>query len=77
MTPQEIADHKRSWMMTNRYEGHIHTDRRSQTVTWLKENLSQETYDLKKFTDVYQDTVRFETCAAFLRFNEWYKGEEK
>jgi len=75
MTPQEIVDYKRSWMMANHYESHIHTDRRSQIVTWLKENLSQETYDLKKFTDVYQDTVRFETCAAFLRFNEWYKGD--
>jgi len=75
MTPQEIADHKRSWMMTNHYESHIHSDRRSQTLTWLKENLAQETYDLKKYTDVYQDSVRFETCAAFLRFNEWYKGD--
>ena len=74
MTPLEISDYKRSWLMAAHYEGYIHTDRRRETIDWLKANMCPGTYDLKQFTDVYQDTVRFETCAAFLRFNEWYKG---
>ena len=28
MTPQEISDHKRKWIMASYYESHVHSDYR-------------------------------------------------
>jgi len=72
MLPQEISDHKRKWMMASYYEVHTHTDLRSSVMEWCKTCCFQWRWDLKKFTDVYGDTVRFELEEDFIAFNEWY-----
>lgn len=74
MTPQEITDHKRKWMMASYYESTVHTDLRSQVREWCKDHCFQWRYDIKHFTDVYFDTVRFELEEDFYAFNLWYIG---
>ena len=75
MTPQEISDHKRKWIMANYFESHTHTDLRSDVYSWCKQHCFQWRFDIKNFTDIYGDTVRFELKEDFDSFNEWY--EEK
>ena len=72
MSPQEISDHKRKWMMASYFESRVHIDLRSTYTEWLKENCFKHQYDLKHFTDVYSDTVRFEHEEDFNEFNDWY-----
>jgi len=72
MTPQEITDHKRTWMMANYFESCIHSDYRDQATTWCKEHCFKWRYDIKRFTDVYEDSVRFELKEDYDAFNEWY-----
>jgi len=73
MTPQEIYDHKRKWLMASYFKSHTHSDIRSDVKDWLKSNCFKHRYDLKTFTDIYGDTVRFELEEDFTAFNEWYK----
>ena len=75
MTPQEIVDHKRKWLMANYFESHTHTDLRSEVYSWCKERYFQWRFDIKNFTDIYGDTVRFELKEDFDGFNEWYKEQ--
>ena len=75
MTPQEISDYKRKWIMANYFESHTHTDLRSDVYSWCKQHCFQWRFDIKNFTDIYGDTVRFELKEDFDSFNEWY--EEK
>ena len=74
MLPQEISDHKRKWMMASYYEAHTHTDLRSPIKYWCKIHCFKWRWDLKTFTEIYGDTVRFELEEDFTAFNEWYKG---
>lgn len=74
MNPQEVSDHKRKWIMASYFESHTHTDNRSLVIEWCKDHCFQWRYDIKRFTDVYGDTVRFELKEDFIAFNEWYKG---
>ena len=73
MTPQEISDHKRRWLMASYFLSHTHSDVRGECRDWCKANIAQHQWDLKEFTDVYGDTVRFENLIAFNDFNDWYK----
>ena len=73
MTPQEISDHKRKWIMASYYESHVHSDYRSAVVDWCKDNCFQWRFDIKRFTESYGDTVRFELEEDFQAFNEWYR----
>lgn len=74
MTPQEIVDYKRRWIMASYFESHVHSDNRSAVTEWLKNNCFKHRYDLKTFTDIYGDTARFELEEDFNAFNEWYKN---
>jgi len=74
MTPQEIVDHKRKWIPSSDYDTDAHTDLRSAVREWCKDHCFQWRYDIKEFTDVYFDTVRFELEEDFTAFNEWYIG---
>ena len=77
MNPQEVSDHKRKWMMASYFESHTHTDNRSLVIEWCKDHCFQWRYDVKRFTDIYGDTVRFELEEDFTAFNEWYKDRGK
>lgn len=76
MSPQEISDYKRKWMMASYYESHTHTDLRSAVTEICKDQCFQWRYDIKRFTGVYQDTVRFELEEDFISFNKWYKEKK-
>ena len=72
MSPQEISDHKRGWMMANYFECHTHSDVRRDVTAWCKENIFKWRYDIKRFTDIYEDSVRFESDDDLRAFSEWY-----
>jgi hypothetical protein len=59
--------------MASYFQSHTHTDVRTDVVQWCKEHCFQWRYDIKRFTDVYGDTIRFELEEDFTAFNEWYK----
>jgi len=73
MTPQEISDHKNKWRMASYFVSHTHTDLRSEATQWCKDHCFKWRYDIKHFTDIYGDTVRFELEEDFNAFNEWYQ----
>jgi hypothetical protein len=73
MTPQEIDDYKRKWRMGSYFLHHTHTDVRNDCVEWCKENCETQEWDIKYFTDIYGDTIRFESESRFNDFGEWYK----
>jgi len=61
--------------MANYFESHTHTDLRSEVYSWCKEHCFQWRFDIKNFTDIYGDTVRFELKEDFDGFNEWYEEQ--
>ena len=73
MTPQEIDDHKRRWRMGSYFQYNTHSDLRNDCIEWCKENCETHQWDMKIFTDIYGDTVRFELEGHFVEFNKWYK----
>ena len=73
MTPQEITDYKRSWIMASYFQAETHTDLRTECVDWCKANCEQHQWDMKRFTDIYGDTVRFELQEHHSAFDAWYK----
>jgi hypothetical protein len=73
MTPQEIDEHKRVWRMGTPFVSSTHSDLRNDCIEWCKENCEQQQWDMKTFTDIYGDTVRFELENHFVEFNKWYK----
>jgi hypothetical protein len=73
MTPQEISDYKRRWQTSERrYTKYIHSDRRNDAREWCKETLKPHQWHHQKFTDVYEDSVSFESRVHYLYFVEWY-----
>ena len=73
MTPQEIDDYKRVWRMGSYFQHHTHSDLRYECIEWCKENCETHQWDMKIFTDIYGDTIRFELESHFVGFGEWYK----
>ena len=72
MSPQEISDHKRSWMMANYFECHTHSDVRRDVTAWCKENILKWRYHIKPYTAPYRDSVRFESDDDLTAFSVWY-----
>ena len=72
MTPLEIFDHKRKWMMKSHYEHETHTDLRSEGLDWCKKNCEKHQWSMKSFTDIYGDTFNFEREEDYNNFMEWY-----
>lgn len=70
LTPQQISDYKRKWMMTDPYCVPIHSDLRDRGLTWCKSKLDKETWKHSKFTNVYEDTFYFEDHHAGQVFEE-------
>lgn len=74
MTPQEITDYRRNWMVNHGgYGCGVHTDIRRDYLTWLKENSSNERYSIARYTDVYEDTIYFEDIEELKKFYAWYQ----
>lgn len=73
MTPQEIVDHKRTWIDVA-YRCTIHTDLRSEALRWLKGNLMVHQYGHRQYTDVYEDTIYFEYPEDRDYFYQWYEN---
>ena len=48
-------------------------DMRSRTKDWLKLNVPKHLHDVKTFTDVDEDCIRFENGKHFDQFATWYK----
>jgi len=70
MTPQEQADYKRQWMMTNPYEVNFHSDLHRKAIAWCKENVAPESYVLHKWSSVYIHTMYFENSADAINFKK-------
>ena len=73
MTPQEISDYKRMWLMASYHPYKTHTDLRTECIDWCKANCQQQQWDIKRFTDIYGDTIRFELQMHYKAFDAWYK----
>jgi hypothetical protein len=61
MTPQEIFDYKVKWLQQTVNASQVHSDLEWEAKQWCKKNLEQHQWDFSKYTDVYEDTFRFET----------------
>ena len=73
MTPQEISDYKRNWLLEGIYStADTHTDVRNQCKEWCKLNCFKQEWQLKFYTEVYQDTFAFHCCGDYIEFKEWY-----
>jgi phage-related protein len=73
MTPQEIADYKRAWLMTDSNDVRIHSDLRDQAKDWCKENLNKWEWSWNAYSNVYEDTFLFEDKFASDSFKERFK----
>lgn len=73
MTPQEVSDYKRRWLTSKlKYTYYIHSDRRNESIQWCKDKLQKCQWHHMKFTDVYEDSLSFESRVHYLYFVEWY-----
>lgn len=72
MTPQEITDYKTKWMNNPHFQATIHSDLRYICQKWCKLSVGQEKFKYVKFTNVYEDTLHFQTECDWNRFNTWY-----
>jgi len=78
MTPQEVYDYKRRWQTSvQKYSFYIHSDRRREAIEWCKESLPKQCWHHTQFTDVYEDTMSFESRVHCLYFIEWYGWKVK
>lgn len=73
MTPQERHAYKLQWLMNYKHCETIHSDREFDAKRWCKQNLEQHQWHYAKYTDVYEDTVYFETQAMMQDFVEAMK----
>jgi hypothetical protein len=69
MTPQQIAAYKQRWMMNDGYSVSIHSDLRDRAKTWCKQ-LRKEEWDMRQYTNVYEDTFFFEKLNVGQQFEE-------
>lgn len=69
MTPQEIHDYRMKWRYSSpNYIVTTHSDSRSDVKQWCKNHLQKQEWELVIWTDVYEDTVYFETLEMQTRF---------
>lgn len=74
MTPLEIVDYRRNWMINQGgYGCRVHSDLRSDSRDWLKENIPTERTSIARYTDVYEDTIYFERLDELKEFYAWYE----
>jgi hypothetical protein len=74
MTPQEIFDYKTQWTMSSKHFVRINEDEEYDAKRWCRMNLEQHQWDFRKFTDVYDHTVYFETSEMKEAFERGYKN---
>jgi len=73
MTPQEISDYKRKWLLGGFYFSvETHTDVREECRDWCKLNCFKWQYDVQRYTEVYQDTFVFHYGDDYTEFKGWY-----
>jgi hypothetical protein len=65
--------YKSRWRMASRFIYHTHTDLRSIAEAWCRERCEQHEWDVKQFTNTYEDTFRFEFEEHFKEFSTWYE----
>jgi hypothetical protein len=58
MTPLEIYDYKRTWLPG--VEIVMHSDVHDRVRDWAKANLAKAQWDIVKWTNVYEHTIRLE-----------------
>jgi hypothetical protein len=58
MTPIEIFEYKRNW--SPGYEVRLHSDLRRPASDYCKVQMMKHQWDVNHFTNVYEDTWRFE-----------------
>tara|TARA_B110000977_G_C11070843_1_gene489478 strand:- start:179 stop:424 length:246 start_codon:yes stop_codon:yes gene_type:complete len=76
MTPNDVCDFKRKWMMGSYYQVITCSDRRRLVKDWLKDNIPQHLHDIKTYTGSYEDCIRFENSKDFDKFSSWYKEKD-
>ena len=59
MTPLEITDYKKAWLPGTVV--FLHSDVCSRVLDWCKTNVPKHQYHLRRWTDVYQHSVCFES----------------
>lgn len=74
MTPLEIFEYKRKWMLeSNGNPVRIHSDKRQEAKDWCKQNLSSYQWNISEFSDVYEDTFFFELSEESDLFSEEFR----
>lgn len=71
MSPQQIFDYKRKWLMSqNNHIAFIHIDVSDKCIEWCKENLNKESWDFKKWLEVYHHAILFEKETDLANFQD-------
>lgn len=70
MSPLEIFEYKQKWVPSG-FQVPFHSDKFSNAVDWVKENLSKEKYYIIKYTDVYEHSFLFESRYDANEFKEF------
>lgn len=71
LTPAQIFDYKLQWMAENpSYNVQVHSDARRDALAWCKQNLEPYQYKQVFYTNVYEDTIFFETLHFKERFTD-------
>ena len=60
MTPVEIFEYKQRWIRNGGYKVRLHSDLRGQGKDFCKTMMMQQQWDMKTYSDVYEDTFLFE-----------------
>tara|TARA_X000001316_G_C921635_1_gene36143 strand:- start:1559 stop:1789 length:231 start_codon:yes stop_codon:yes gene_type:complete len=71
MTPIEIFEYKLKWKPG--YTVRLHSDLRREGKEYCKVQMFKQQWDLKTFTDVYEDTFYFQYCQDAKAFKNKFK----
>ena len=75
MTPQQIHEHKRSWLPG--YTVSVHSDKHLECVKWCKSYCEQWEYHFVKYHLMYENTYHFQHKSDAVLFEEVFHEREK
>jgi hypothetical protein len=71
MKPQEIFEHKMKWKPG--FQLKVHSDIRWTVKDFCKHYFAKQNWELKEYTDVYEDTVMFEFEGDMIKFRNAFE----
>lgn len=75
MTPLETFEYKLAWRKNTSFYATLDTDFEYSAKRWCRSNLEQHQWDFSKYTDMYEDTIYFETEEFLNRFKKEFMNE--